>query len=203
LKQAKVLLAEIGIQDRDGDGFLEDTEGNVIEFVFNTNTGNNIRDRMAVLIQDDLKKLGIKLIYQPIEFNALIDKIQRSYDFDCFLLSMAPSANDPLDPSSSLNVFRSDGFTHQWFPRQNKPSTEWEARIDELMDANLKTLDFSERKKAFDEVQEILSDQVPFVYTVSPLSYAAYNSKLGNVRPTVLHYYRVTWNIEELYFKKD
>lgn len=201
-RKAKALLAEIGIQDRNGDGLLEDADGNIIEFVFNTNTGNNIRDRMAVLIQDDLKKLGIKLIYQPIEFNALIDKLQTSFDFDCFLLSMAPSANDPLDPSSSLNVLRSEGFTHQWFPRQKKPSTDWEARIDELMDTNLKTLDVAERKKTFDEVQAILSDQVPFIYTVSPLSYAAYSSKLGNVRPTVLHYYRVTWNIEELYFKK-
>jgi len=202
LAKARALLAEIGIQDRDGDGFLEDADGNIIEFVFNTNTGNNVREKTSVLIQDDLKKLGLKLIYQPVDFNALIDKIQTTFDFDCFLLSLAPAANDSAtDPSANVNVMKSDGYTHQWFARQKKPSTAWEARIDELEDAELQTLDFNQRKKYYDEIQEILSEQVPFIYTVSPLTYAAYRADLGNVRPTVLHYYRVTWNIEELYFK--
>jgi peptide/nickel transport system substrate-binding protein len=201
--KARALLKEIGIEDRNGDGLLEDAEGNVIEFVFNTNTGNNVREKTAVLIQDDLKKLGVKLIFQPIEFNSLIDKISSSYDFDCFLLSLGPSANDPpSDPVGSMNVLKSDGFTHHWFPRQKTPATEWEARMDFLMNAQLKTLDFAERKKYYDEVQVILSEQLPMIYTVAPQSYAAYNSRLGNVRPTVLNYYRATWNIEELYFKK-
>jgi len=203
LQKARALLAEIGIQDRNGDGFIEDADGNVIEFVFNTNTGNNVREKTAVLIQDDLKKLGIRLIFQPIDFNTLIDKVNNSYDYECFLMGMTASANDsPTDPSSSMNVFKSDGFTHQWFPRQKKPSTDWEARIDFLVDANLKTLNFAERKKYSDEVQEILSEQVPMIYTVLPLNFVAYRADLQNVRPTVLHYYRVTWNIEEFYFKK-
>jgi ABC-type transport system substrate-binding protein len=70
------------------------------------------------------------------------------------------------------------------------------------MNAQLKTLDFAERKKLFDEVQMILAEQVPFIYTVTPISYAAIRSDIGNVRPTVLSYYRLTWNAEELYFKK-
>ena len=63
------------------------------------------------------------------------------------------------DPSFSMNVIKSDGFTHQWFPRQKTPSTDWEARLDYLMNAQNKTLDFAERKKDFDEVQEIFAEQ--------------------------------------------
>lgn len=203
LAKARALLKEIGIEDRNGDGFLEDAEGNAIEFVFITNTGNNVRQRTAVLIQEDMKKLGIKLIFQPIEFNTLIDKLNTTYDFDCFMLSLGPGANDsPTDPSSVMNVLKSDAFTHHWFPRQKQPATAWEARLDWLMDAQLKTLDFAGRKKYYDEVQVILSEQVPMIYTVSPQVYAAYRSDLGNVRGTALHYYRLTWNIEELYFRK-
>ena len=40
------------------------------------------------------------------------------------------------------------------------------------------------------------------IYTTTPISYAAVRSDLGNLRPTVLSSYRVTWNAEELYFKK-
>ena len=70
------------------------------------------------------------------------------------------------------------------------------------MDAQNSTLDFNERKKDYDEVQEILADQVPMIYTVTPYYYAAVRSDIGNVRATPLNYYRATWNIEELYFQK-
>ena len=198
--KALALLAEIGIKDRKGNGVLEDEEGNKIEFVLNTNAGNSVREKMSVLIQDDLKKLGITLVYQPVDFNALVDKINNtSYDYDAILLGLGGGGTDP---SSSMNVLHSSGFTHQWFPRQKTPATDWEARIDFLMNAQLKTLDFAERKKLFDEVQQILAEQVPMIYTTTPFSYAAVRSDLGNLRPTVLSSYRVTWNAEELYFKK-
>ena len=197
--KALSLLAEIGIKDRKGNGVLEDEQGNKIEFVLNTNAGNSVREKMSVLIQDDLKKLGITLVYQPVDFNALVDKINNTYDYDAILLGLGGGGTDP---SSSMNVLQSGGFTHQWFPRQKTPATDWEARIDFLMNAQLKTLDFAERKKFFDEVQQILTDQVPMIYTTTPISYAAVRSDLGNLRPTVLSSYRVTWNAEELYFKK-
>jgi peptide/nickel transport system substrate-binding protein len=199
LEKARALLAEIGIKDRDADGYLKDADGNTIEFVFNTNTGNELREKAALMIQEDLKELGLKVTFQPVEFNALIDKIDISFDYDCVLISLGGSG---ADPSNGLNVMLSSGFTHQWFPRQKSPSTDWEARIDYLMNANLKTLDFSARKQAYDEVQAILSEQVPMIYTASPTSFAAVRSDLGNIRPTVQSYYRVTWNAEELYFKK-
>ncbi len=89
-----------------------------------------------------------------------------------------------------------------WFPQQKQPATAWEARIDTLMNDQLKTLDFAKRKAIYDEVQEILSRELPYIYTVSAHRIAAYRSDLGNVRPTVLSSYRVSWNAEELYFKK-
>lgn len=197
--KAKALLKEIGIEDRNGDGSATDADGNKIEFVLNTNTGNGAREKTALLIQSDLKALGFNVILQPIEFNTLVSKINDSFDYDCILLGIAGGGTDP---SSSMNVIKSSGFTHQWFPREKTPSTAWEARLDELMDAQMKTLDFAKRKKDFDEVQYILGEQVPMIFTVTPYYYAAARSDLGNLRPTPLSSYRVTWNAEELYFKK-
>jgi peptide/nickel transport system substrate-binding protein len=97
---------------------------------------------------------------------------------------------------------KSNGFTHEWFPREKTPSTPWEARVDQLMDAQARTLNYNERKKDYDEVQEILAVQQPMIFTVTPTYYAAIRSDVGNVRPTPLTYYRASWNAEELYFKK-
>ncbi len=199
LAKARALLKEIGIEDRNGDGILEDADGNKIEFSLNTNVGNSAREKVCVLIKSDLEKLGFKVNFQPIEFNTLIQKIDVTYDYECALISIGGGG---ADPSSGMNVIKSDGFTHQWFPRQKSPSTDWEARLDYLMNAQNKTLDFNERKKDFDEVQEILSEQVPLIFTVTPFFYAAARSDIGNLRPTPLSGYRATWNAEELYFKK-
>jgi peptide/nickel transport system substrate-binding protein len=199
LARARALLQEIGIADRNGDGILEDADGHPVEFVLNTNTGNDARQKVAVLIQSDLQKLGMKVICQPVEFNTLVSKIDDTYDYDCVLLGLAGGGTDP---SSNMNVLKSSGFTHQWFPRQKTPSTPWEARLDELMDAQMKTLDYPTRKKYFDEVQQILAEEVPMIYTVTPYYYAAIRSDVGNVRATPLSPYRVTWNAEELYFTK-
>ena len=199
LAKARALLKEIGIEDRNGDGILEDADGNEIEFALNTNVGNSAREKIAVLIKSDLEKLGIKVVFQPMEFNTLVQKIDVTYDYECLLLSLGGGGTDP---SFGMNVIRSDGFTHNWFPRQKHPSTDWEARLDYLMNAQNKTLDFNERKKDYDEVQEILCEQVPLIYTVTPFFYAAVRSDIGNVRATPLSGYRATWNIEELYFKK-
>ena len=196
--KALELLKEIGIEQRNADGILEDADGHPIEFVLNTNTGNEARNKTALLIASDLQKLGFKVIFQPIEFNTLVNKIDVTYDYDCILLGLAGGGTDP---GWNMNVLKSGGFTHQWFPREKAPSAPWEARIDTLMDAQMKTLDFAERKKDFNEVQEILAEQQPMIFTITPMYYAAIRSDIGNVRPTPLSYYRVTWNAEELYFK--
>jgi peptide/nickel transport system substrate-binding protein len=80
LAKARELLKEIGIEDRDGDGILEDADGNKIEFVFNTNIENNSRNKAAVLIQEDLRKLGFKVVFQPVEFNTFVHNIDDTQD---------------------------------------------------------------------------------------------------------------------------
>ena len=198
-EKAKALLAEIGIADRNGDGVLEDESGKKIEFTLNTNSGHPVRQKIAVIIQDDLKRLGFDLSFQPVEFNALVDKINNSYDYDAVLMFFG---GDTTDPANMMNVIKSDGFTHFWFPRQTAPATEWEARMDKLMIANVTTLDYTERKKAFDEIQAILAEQCAFIPVASSRGYAAVRADLGNVKPTVVGSTRVSWNAEELYFIK-
>jgi len=196
--KALALLKEIGIEKRNGDDFLTDADGNKIEFVLNTNTGNGQRQKMCLLIADDLQKLGMHVIFQPIEFNTLIDRLDNTFKYESVLLSEGGSP----DPAFSMNILKSSGFSHSWFPRQKSPSTAWEAHIDQLMDAELRTLDFAERKKDYDEVQQILGEQQPEIYTVVPLYYAAARTDIGNIRVTAMDYYHATWNAEELYFKK-
>jgi peptide/nickel transport system substrate-binding protein len=199
LARARALLAEIGIQDHNGDGKMEDADGTPIEILFYSNLGNPLREKAAALIVADLKKLGINLLYLPIDYRALVERINVTFDYECALMGLGGGGGDP---ASQMNVLRSSEELHQWFPLQPTPSTDWEARIDALVDAQMRTLDFAQRKKCFDEVQVILAEELPMIYTVAPFACAAIRSDVANLRPAVLSPYHLTWNLEELYFKK-
>jgi peptide/nickel transport system substrate-binding protein len=199
-EKALELLKEIGIEKRNGNDYLTDSNGNKIEFVFNTNVENDNRKKITVLIAGDLKKLGMNVILQPIEFNTLITRLEDTFNYDCIL--MGSYSMSGTDPSGSMNILLSNGDMHDWFPREKEPSTPWEARIDDLTGAQMETLDLNQRQKYFDEIQEILAVQQPMIFTVTPIYYAAIRSNVGNVRPTPLSFYRLTWNAEELYFEK-
>ena len=196
--KARALLAKAGFKYRD-DGTLVDADGHPVEFVLNTNTGEDRRQKIGIIVQEDLKAVGMQVTFQPLEFNALIDRFDVSKDYECVLLGFAGGSTDP---AYGMNILKSSGFTHQWFPSQKTPSTDWEARIDTLMDAQLKTLDHAERKKAYNEVQLILSQQLPMIPTVTQEGYAAARSDIGNIRGTTLDPDHLLWNAEELYYKK-
>ena len=198
LERARKLLAGAGIQDRKGNGVAEDADGNAVEFTLSSNIGNPARERAAAQIRDDLQKLGLKVTYLPIDFNLLRDRIDVTFDYECALMGLGGGG---IDPASQMNVLKSSEELHQWFPQQKTPSTDWEARIDLLMEQQMRSLDFATRKKAFDEVQAIMAEQLPMIPTVAPFAYAAVRDSLGNVRPSALTTYRVTWNIEELFRK--
>jgi peptide/nickel transport system substrate-binding protein len=198
LARAKSLLAEAGIQDRDGDGAMEDASGTKVAFTFNSNLGNPIRERCALFITEDLNKLGLKVDFQLLQFTNLVERIGRTFDYDCILMGLGSGGSDP---ASQTFVLKSSGPLHQWFPYQRSPATEWEARIDALMDVQMSTLDFATRKKAYDEIQMILAEEMPMIHTAAPIHFAAARSDLANLRPSVFTPYRLTWNIEELYFK--
>ena len=55
--RAKALLAEIGLKDADGNGFLE-YRGKEVRFNILTNVENDIRKGIATIISDDLKRIG-------------------------------------------------------------------------------------------------------------------------------------------------
>lgn len=199
VEKAKALLAEIGIEDRNHDGVAEDAEGHLLEITFNSNTGNPAREKAAQIICENLKQVGIKLEYAPIDFASLRKLIDESFEYEAAMMGLGGGA---IDPASEVNVLRSSEDLHQWFPSQKTPSTDWEGRIDNLMDGQMHTLDLAGRKKAFDEVQAIMAEELPMIYTVSPSCYAAVRGKIGNLRPSSRTPFRVTWNIDELFWQK-
>lgn len=198
-RHARELLASMGMSSRSGDGTLLDAQNHPVEFTLLSSFDNPVRKGIAMRIEDDLKQIGIRLTYQPVDFPTLLNRINNTMDYESALMGFGGGGTDP---ASQMNVLKSDAPLHQWFPSQRIPSTDWERRIDSLMGDQLHTLDFAKRKKDFDEVQAIWAEQLPMICIAAPFTAAAVRNDIGNVRPAVASGYHVTWNIDELYFKK-
>ncbi len=196
LKRAKDILNQAGLQDRDGDGTIEDPEGNKIEFNLFTNSGSQERVQIAAIVRYDLQKLGMKVNFLAIEFNSLVGKLTSSFDWDAVILGLTGGG---VDPHFGKNVWHSSGQLHMWYPHQEAPATNWETRVDEIFNLGVQELDDNKRKILYDEYQKIVADQLPLIYTVLDSNMFAIRNKFGNLRPT--SYGGAFHNIEEIYLK--
>ena len=196
--ESKRLLASIGFKDGNGDGVLEDSRGNPVTFQLKTNADNTMRVATANFIRDDLAKVGIRVILSPIDFSSLISNLRNDLQYEAIL--MGSQNGVPPDPANAQNFLRSSGLSHYFFIKQQKPSTPEEARSDELVDKLVTTLDMTQRKAIWKEIQAIWSEQgwmvwLPILNVKIPIS-----DRFGNVRPSVMAH-RVLWNIEQVYVK--
>ena len=148
------------------------------------------------MIQHDLSRLGIRVNVVTLDFQALIARIARSFDYEACLLGLI---NVDLDPSSQMNVWPSSAANHAWNPNQKQPATDWEAEIDRLMRAQAATQSKAERKKLFDRVQQIAAEQAPLIYLAHRNHLYAISTELENVRPGTL-WPQTFWNVEEIRF---
>ncbi|HXA57283.1 MAG TPA: ABC transporter substrate-binding protein [Candidatus Acidoferrum sp.] len=195
LDQAKGLLKSAGFGWK-ADGSLVDPHGTPVEFTIVTNASNVQRTKMAAIIEDDLGHLGMNVHVVPLEFRAMVDRLLNTYDYEAAIMGIA---SGDVDPTNEMNVWVSDGETHLW-NLAGKPSTPWEAEMDKLMQQQEVTLDFAKRKKLYDRVQEIVSQNLPVICLASPNILVAARDRVGNFRPAILDPY-VLWNVEELYLR--
>ncbi|MFZ1130947.1 MAG: ABC transporter substrate-binding protein [Terriglobales bacterium] len=175
-------------------GFLYDKSGNAVEFSIVTNAGNKPRERMAVMVQEDLADLGIKVNVVTLDFPSLIERISQKFNYEAAMLGFR---NIDLDPNGQMNIWLSSAENHAWNPQQKSPETAWEAEIDRLMRAQASTADEKKRKESFDRVQEIVADQVPFIYLVNVNALSAVSNAVQGANPVILAP-QTFWNAERL-----
>jgi len=199
-ERARTLLKEAGFSwsnGPNGESTLLDSGGKPVEFSILTSSSNADRAKMAALIQDDLKQLGMRVQVVPLEFRSLLDRVTQTKEYDACVMGIA---SFDADPNSDINVWLSSGGTHLWNPSQAHPATLWEAEIDRLIEEQMSARTFEQRKKIYDRAQEVLAENQPMIFLASPNILAGAKNSIGNFHPAVLEPY-VLWNVEQLYLK--
>ncbi len=193
-ERANEILDEIGWTDRDGDGVREDSAGNRIQFRLVTNADNTERTHLAELLQQFMEAIGLAVDYEMISFGDLIGKLTSSYDWDSLVVGYERTS----EPHDSTDLWHSSGILHLWHPNQESPATDWEAEIDDLLITASQELDHATRVAKYHQVQEILAENMPIIYTTVPERLTAVSNVFGNTTPSLFGLVG-TWDIRYLY----
>ncbi len=188
LNKAQQLLAQAGFVKK-GDE-LYDAKGNRVEFNMVTNAGNTLRDAACAILRRDWSKLGIKINYQQVNFNIMVQQIDQTLDWESMMIGLTGSA---IEPHSGINTWKLDGRMHmfnmgnakEWKGRRGTSYEPWEREVLALYEAAAIEFDPEKRKQLYMKSQEIVADNLPFLYTVNTLSLVAFRKNLGNIFPSI------------------
>jgi len=192
VNKAKELLKGLGLEDRNGNGVVEDAQGHEARFTVITQRGIGWYERGLSDLRGQLAQVGIAIEPAPLENATMIQRMLKS-DYEAMYSRFG--ATD-VDPASQLDMWLSNGDAHFWHFGDISPEP-WEARIDALMKEQMATLDQARRKELFNEVQRIFAENLPVLYFATPRMYFASNVRVQGVTPSVLRPVAL-WNADML-----
>ena len=192
VEAARRLLAEDGFRWR-GDGTLVDGAGEAVTFSVAYNAANGQHMRMATLLQQDLGRLGIRVVTAGQEFRSLIDRVMNTRNYDAAILALAPG---DADPGPEMSVWLTTGRSHVWNLEPARVE-EWERRVDGLMRGQMEAVDGKARWKMYAETQALLQEAMPLICLVSPHILTAAKPGLGPLRRGIVPPYALD-SIDEL-----
>lgn len=170
---AKALLAEAGWQDRDGDGIIENEQGEQFRFTIKTNQGNQIRADIAARVQSDLRKLGIVTEVRVLEWGTLLSQVNDPdlRDFDALIIGWVTEFR--IDDSDLFHCDkRNDPF--QWVSYCN-PET------DVLLDSLPKIVDRDAALPVWREYQRRIAYDQPYTFLFFQERLEGAHNRLRNV----------------------
>ena len=175
---ARALLAEEGWKDTDGDGWL-DKDGQAFEFEIITNQGNQIRNDIQVMVQEQLGKIGVKAVPVILEWTVMLKKHKAS-DFESIISAWRVGTKVDLAP-----IWGCDSRDKGGYNRVDYCNLE----VDRLNSTACGILDFEEARPLFYKAQEIIYEEQPFTFLYNPHALLALHERFTGARPDAISMY--------------
>lgn len=187
--KAKRLLREAGWASN-STGILE-KDGKPFEFTIRTNMGNTLRMNTATIIQWRLAKVGIKVKIEAIEWSTFINQFIDKRRFEAVILGWSIG----LDPDQ-YDIWFSGKTKEKEFNFIGYSNSE----VDELLEKGRRTYDISERKKAYFRIQEILADELPYIFLYVPAATPIVHGRFKGIKPSPIG---ISYNLPKWYVPRQ
>jgi peptide/nickel transport system substrate-binding protein len=186
--KALALLAEMGFTEKNSEGWLVDAEGNELAFTLASISSNDDAMQVIQVITDTMREYGVNAEPIGLEFSALVDQLT------------ATGANRPFDAIYIFfgccteewpffeGIYNCTGEFHMWNRAEEGCIEEDEKRIADLINQGRTTLDNDAAQKIAYEVQTVLGDLQPLIFTTyAGLHYSWANTVGGNFPPELIN----------------
>jgi peptide/nickel transport system substrate-binding protein len=182
-EQAAALLEEAGWTDQDGDGVrechgcLNAPENTPMRLNLITNAGNETRESIGLILQDQLGELGVEIEFEPMEWNAFVTTLV-GQNFDMCIVGWTDTGSDPDDEGSwsSLHDLPDAAFN---FVSYYRPE------VDELL-TEAKTMPgcaVDDRAPLYQQIQQYIYDDQPYTFLYDPRDILVFNKRIGGMDP--------------------
>jgi peptide/nickel transport system substrate-binding protein len=173
-KKAREILAARGFKDSDGDGVL-DRNGKPFTFELTSNAGNRQRNDAAVMIQDQLKKIGIRAAPRVLEFNTLVSQLDVG-NYDATITGLGMDTSLDLTGNFAAASIK-DGSN---YARYKSPE------FDRLIAQAMSRPDILDSRADLVRIQEILYRDQPYTFLWESQRLNGINRRVRGAKPNVL-----------------
>lgn len=170
---ANQYLDEAGWRDTDGDGIRDkniDGKNTPLSLEIKLNQGNESRKNTALVIQEELKKIGVAVSITAKENSVLIEELDKlDFEMNINAFTISPRISDPKQI---------------WHIENSKVGgdnkTGWgNAESDKMIDDMIQELDPEKRQESYLKLQQMIHDDVPFIYMFAGRNRLAINRKFA------------------------
>lgn len=156
---AKKMLAEDGWTDSDGDGVLDkviDGKRTPFHFTFNIYAGSDVVKQAALVISEQMRKVGIQIDVSSTEWSVWINNA-RTHNYDAAIANMLGNASED-DPYELWHSSQAKNKGQNVYSFINP-------EVDKIIEENRTEFDIAKRDVLMKRFQQIVYDEMP----VTPL----------------------------------
>lgn len=171
VEKAKEYLEQAGYKDVNGDGYVEDPDGNEFSLEILYPTGLKVREQSAVVFQDNLAQIGIKVELTTAPDFSTLFSIKAENHHDIFLMGYGV---DNVDPDPTNFVKEAYGFNQEM--------------VNKCVEAS-ETPDQDTRKAIYKEIAEYISEEAPILCLYSQIRQYAHPADIEAYEPNTFDQY--------------
>lgn len=181
LEKAKALLDEAGwVEGADG---VREKDGKKFEINFSATSDNPVVDALIPIMTENYEELGVKLITETLDFNAIMEKKDRG-DYDMFFAAWG------LTPDPDSTVYITDGA-------QNNSGYS-NPEVDTLYAQGKKELDLEKRKEIYAKAYQMINADAPEILLYQRTNMLGINGRLDGWDVTPYKEYQHSLNQVEV-----
>lgn len=151
--EARRLLAKAGWHDTDGDGVL-DRNGEAFTFQLMTNSGNQTREDVMVMVQQDLAKVGITVQTFRTEWGVM-NRMLDAGEYDAYVNAWRESTQ--VDLGSIWHSAPPGEPTYNWGRYANP-------EVDRLIEEVERASDFDDQLPLLHRIQQLIVRDQPYTF---------------------------------------